>query len=182
MSQPSPLPSPYEISRIAAALRGRAAAKNPVEAIREAIGLWFVAAYELENTKRLKNLYDGLESYPSGDCADRASAESIKDEEAWVIAQSEGGTKIAFGTSHKDSEAMNWLNKNAKDDRDKFGHFRRFEQAWTKAFGDQARSLRSRCTERILEQFEQKRIEARRNSDAKRQRQKRGKRRTLGKK
>ena len=169
MSQPSPLPSPYEITRIAVALRGRAATKNPREVIREAIGLWFVAAYELEDAKRLKNLYDGLETYPTGDCAERAFAESIKDEEAWILTQSESVPKIAFGTREEDSKVMKWLATRGAE----FKTFHGLERAWKKTFGEKASSYRSSCTASTLEKFMQMRAEERRMRDANRKRQKR---------
>ncbi len=46
--EPVPLPTPFELCQIAAALRGPKAGSKAVEATEEAMRLWFAAMYELD--------------------------------------------------------------------------------------------------------------------------------------
>lgn len=163
-------PTAYEISRIAVALRGRRAAKNPIEAIREAFGLWLVASYELENAKGKENIGSAMEAYPLGDTNHRPFEEEIKPEIEWLEReQRKRASRIEFGTTAENSQALKWLSDNGEG----FKRFGSFEKAWKATFGEKALSRRSNCTAAILETFVKMRKQDRKRRDAKRKQQKR---------
>lgn len=159
MSLPTPLPSPYEISRLAVALRGCKAAKQPIEAVREALGLWFVAAIELETVKEGKNLFDGLEACPLGDATDRYWAKFEKEVADWVVVPPYSDR----------SEAMKRLAEKGVVFKTRSA----FLKAWKEIFGEPASTEISPYTPAKLDMFLQKRIEKKRSKDAERKREKR---------
>lgn len=165
------VPTAYEISRIAVALRGPGAAKNPIEAIREALGLWLVAAVQLEEAAKEPNPYCALETFPLSDASERFFAEFIKpEEEALAKLRRQSEREKSFGTSFEDSEPMKWLSENAKDKRDRYKSFPKFESAWTDTFGSKAAELRGSWTVETLKEFEQRRTQTRQIGDASRKR------------
>jgi hypothetical protein len=151
MSSERQMPTPYELARIAAALRGQTAGEKPEEATKEALRLWCAACGTIE------------------DAQDQLDAQAMLPE---PMAPPPG---IAFGTNWKDSAAIRWLEKNARDKRDKFATFGKFERAWAKIFGANASAIGSEIPEHGLRIFLRKRLEARRKQDAKIKRQKRKK-------
>jgi hypothetical protein len=155
MSSERQMPTPYELARIAAALRGQTAGEKPEEATKEALGLWCAACGTIEGAIQ--------------DAEDQLAAQAMLPE---PMAPSPG---IAFGTNWKDSAAISWLEKNAKDKRDKFATFGKFERAWAKVFGANASAIGSEISEPGLRMFLRKRLEARRRQDAKIKRQMRKK-------
>jgi len=164
------IPTPYEISRIAIALRGRAATKEPVESVREALGLWFVAAHELEEAKNKKDAFEGVEAYSGSEAASRLFEESLNKDSDWIeLERRKTHPEIKFGTSAENSQAMKWLSQNGKE----FKTFKGFVKAWEKIFGPEGHKLRARCTEGALNRFIAMGHEADRKSDAERKRRKR---------
>ena len=158
MSLPTPLPSAYEISRLAVALRGRKAVKQPIEAVREALGLWFVATSELEALKAKKNLdlWDGLEAFSVGDATERYFEEQVKEAADW-------GKPPPWSDA---SEAM-------KDLAEKGAAFKTrsaFLKAWKEMFGEPATAELSPYTPEKRSLFLHGRIEKKRAKDAERKR------------
>ncbi len=161
------VPTPYEVSRLAIALRGREAAKEPFEAIREALGLWFVAVHELEKAKEKEDPMHAAMIYDSS--ALFVEEMMIEEENRSKRAHEKKYPEIRFGISKEDSDAMKWLARQGTV----FKTFRGFEKAWDRVFGADGPKLRERCTEEALRRFIHKERESALKADAERKKRKR---------
>ena len=140
MNKPK-LPTPYELSRLAVALQGHDADKDPVGAVRGAMRLWFAAVCEITRAEKrdfLENLNEYSEARDLNDPsynrdldgpylrdlekAQNAAIPNPDDKSLWFSEQDSKGNTV--------HPAMDWVNKNATDDRDKFKTYKGFESAW----------------------------------------------------
>jgi hypothetical protein len=120
MSTP-PLPTPYELCRIAAALGANEAKKTPVKAVRQAVNLWSAAVGHL--SKAMKE-FD----------AEAHAARSEEWERTKEIESNDTiGSILHESRSGHESEAFEWVNKYAmekKRKRDEFKSLNGFKVAW----------------------------------------------------
>ena len=170
-----PLPSQYELCQIAAAVLGPEAAKQPLKAVRAALGLWFSAAYELPRAAK-RNWEENAEIYGA---AGHVNTDELINVSAWeeyreLQLQESERESIAFGESVETSDAMKWLDANAKDPQDRFKTFPNFVKAWERTFddkrdehGDEARLF---CSRGFLQIFIKLREAKRKADDAARKR------------
>jgi len=158
------LPTPYELCRIAAALRGKDAKKEPDESIKKAMSLWSAARQELS---RLGSIL---------------SAEASEIEATRALALSKYKNPFSLDvevelddrTTHDNTalSAMCWLEKNA-DKRDTFKTISGFKAAWLE-FRPGKTNFKGRVFPiAALEAFVERRLTLRHARDAERKRQKR---------
>ncbi len=172
------LPSRYELCQIAAAMFGPEAAKKPVKAVRAALGLWLSAEWELSEASN-REVDGNVVAYGMEGWGDGESLEEVILVAELEKARAMGGTPICelveFGSSEGNSDAFRWVNSNARDPRDQFKTFKKFANAWEKAFGEQAYEFefRTGCSVKVLEVFLMRRTAERRAKDAKRQKRNR---------
>ena len=146
------LPGVYELCRIAVALRESDAEKNPVEAVKTALGLWLAAEYEISRAKR-REWGSNVVTY-CRELEGTVLGDSVKDlEKLGGPLFNPDKQPVAFGSSDSDSEAMKWLETNGKDSEDPFKRFTNFESAWTETFNENAAAFRKHCTVGALKLF-----------------------------
>ena len=150
------LPSPYELSRIAAALPG--IPKKPGAAVKAAMKLWSEALEELSNQQKIQDGKSSGENIaPLPETIDRDITN-----EPILIASSDG----------QKSPAMDWINNNPDNKRDRFKSIDRFKAAWFKVHGkDEFCGVW--CDVGALRKFLHIRAEQRRVKDSDRKRKKR---------
>ncbi len=175
-----PLPTAYELCRIVAALRGRAAVKKPVEAAKEALGLWLAAAYELGKAAK-RDFHGNLVAYtePFNENEHGLEAEYHRDLGKAQDAQNPNPDDQRLAFTKRDDNgkitgtpALDWLNANAPHERERFKTYRTFEREWLKYDPDPRRlGFPVRVCE--LNRFIAFREKKRRDADNERQRQKR---------
>jgi hypothetical protein len=165
-----PLPSVNELCHIALALRGSDAEGKPMEAVKAALGLWLTAEYELRRASE-RHLGANVMAY-CPNLQGNLYADFIADREREDRARDPDNRPVAFGSSDSDSEAMKWLETNAKDSEDTFKRFASFESAWTETFAEQAAASRKHCDVGILKLFLKSREAKRLAADRRRKRTK----------
>jgi hypothetical protein len=154
------LPSPYELSQIAATLRGREAGEKPEEAIREAFALWLAAAGEIRQEKARREIEktEELRQHTATDPSDNQL--------------------FAVKSLNSMSEVQEWLNQNAPEE-DKFKTFGKFAAAWVKFDSSYATNFDSEncvyftCSMGEIHDFLRYRKEQRLREDAERKSRKR---------
>jgi hypothetical protein len=124
------LPSPYELARIAAALRGRAAEKKPAEAAEHALALWQSAASVLREEKMKLQKQEAIDNLASEQTTQSAAKLNAKQQEQQHLAKYPDDEEILIRTSDGQSPAMEWINKQEGSTRDKFKTKRSFWSAW----------------------------------------------------
>lgn len=172
MKNPFGLPTPFEVSKIAAALRGTEATEKPVEAVKEAIGLWLAAAYELAQAEQ-RDFTENVKKYAPA-TSDGSLLYAMDSDKEWAKMEAAvrylDSPEIKFGTSNDDSDALRWLHDHASDPLDQLKSFAGFKDAWDSMFsqnewfpGDPYH-----CTENLLKLFVDTRVRRRKEADAKR--------------
>jgi len=167
------LPSQYELCRIAAALRNADAVHNPDEALKAALRLWLSAGLELSAAQQ-RDAYNNAVAYRGeGDVnlLNNYIGFYEPDAEERRNRRTKAGI-IEFG-SEETSEAMKWVNDNARNPKDHFKTFSQFKKCWDDFFGKRAAKCRDRCSLFLLKRFLDARVEKRKGADAERKRNER---------
>jgi hypothetical protein len=176
-----PLPSQYELCQIAAAVLGPEAAKQPLKAVRAALGLWFSAAYELPRAAK-RNWEANAEIYGDAGHIDTDELINVSALEEYRELQELERETIQFGVSVETSDAMRWLDANAEDPRDQFKTFPKFVEAWGSVFGDErderGDEARLVCCRPLLQRLIEVRVAHRKAADAARKRKNRARNKT----
>jgi hypothetical protein len=145
------LPTPYELCRLAAALRSPEAENDPLDAIRKALGLWFGTLHELKKAEGVIATKTPPSAEGDEDFEEDADEEFIKilaiefcpaikaehDAELAALEKripnlADSKIPLQLGTSEVDSKLMQWINAKGTRVRDKFKSFGAFRKAWTK--------------------------------------------------
>lgn len=172
----SVLPKPYELSKIAAVIFGREAIEKPIPCVKASLGLWLAAQYELSKAEKRDFPGNAREYSPI------ANLDTVYYERLWDTVTEKTREErendplakpVRFGSSAKDSDALQWLERNADRDRDKLKTFDNFRKAWYKIFEKDADDFEKVCNVGLLRLFQAKRIALNRAADAKRKRAKR---------
>lgn len=156
------LPSPYEVARIAAALRGSKAATKPEEASRDALRLLLVAANVL-------NIEEHNRDIEAAKRREEMESASLRPDDEPILIR----------TTDNKSPALDWIRRNAEHERDKFKTERAFWNAWAEFEMADAFVLAPHMQGNVpstigeLRRFLAWREEKRRTPDAQRQREKR---------
>lgn len=132
------LPTPYELARIAAALRGRAAEKKPVEAAKQAFALWQSAESVLLEEKVKFQAQETINNVVRQIATKIVAKIKGKDEKPRDLAKNPDDEEIVIRTTDNQSPAMDWFNSNVKNKDHKFASPRDFYDAWVECHGDDA--------------------------------------------
>lgn len=166
------LPTPYEVSKIAAALRGKEAIEKPVQAVKEAICLWLAAAYELAKAEQ-RDFTANVKKYAPA-TSEGSLQDSIELDRAGAQMEAQfrhfDSPKVRLGTSDDDTEVLTWLENHASDPLDRLKSFAGFKEAWDSMFSENEwfSSDPYHCTENLLKLFVDTRVRRRKEADAKR--------------
>jgi len=144
MNRP-PIPTAYEISRIAAILRTQNIAITPIAAVREAMRIWYLATCEITQAAE-RSFPDNLDRYTSALDADEYETvskhssgfvlypqpEPGPDEKRfWLISHKE--SSIAGARSREYSEVLEYINANTNALKcERFKNLEELKNAWYK--------------------------------------------------
>lgn len=106
-------PTPYELSRIAAAIHGHRAGADPEEAAKQALALWFASSSEILNVQNRRD-------------AEMQDQQKLENE-----CLAEYGNPIRLSCDeNRESEAQKWVYENAKNKLERFKSFSGFIKAY----------------------------------------------------
>jgi hypothetical protein len=163
-----PLPTAFELAQLAGS--ARFANVSVPEAIGESLELWMYAVLEraaLQKASNYSELQLALEKLRNEKFSRNSQFyEALSIARAHI--ENSENRRLTIGTSHRDSEAMEWLKENAGNKLERFQNFGHFRRAFDKWIDRSSQS--DQVTVADLKAFLKARQANRRKEDTKRKR------------